>query len=589
MTRISKHPFSATVACAALLAATGCGGSNPTFRSTAFGDVSGTQLGGTYAWLGVPYGKAGRWQAPVDPDRWSGTKALVQLAVPCAQVGNFYGPPPAGQDISHLADAMWKPQGQEDCLYFNLWRPATSESGLPVLVFVHGGSGRVGYASDPTYDGAALAKAGNVMVITVNYRLNHFGWFNHPALAVGEPVADSGNFALLDLIQALKFLKSNVARFGGDPANVTLSGQSAGAVVVNGLLLSPLAAGLFHKAISFSGAAFAYSPSTGQAKANALIDQLLVDDHTSANLASAATYRQAMTTAQIKSYLLAKSASDIINAQINPDANGGTGGYREVGSVAYPLADGTVVPPITTAVAFTHPAIAAGQYNKVPLIYGTTKDEGKLFTQPAFRITDGARFNLMHGTPVDAPGVTLYDLLNTAQSALTGPTYVTIPGSDVATVGANYSTYATTNASGLSPGPAFTTAVFQGVLVNPSLKAFVTDSTQAAQTWAYSFEWARQSEPWATIYGAAHVIDLPFVFGTMTHETLVGCFWTSASATGRAALSSAMQKSIAAFMRTGNPNDPSLGVSWSAAGTPSALKKIHLNADNTSLAVSMDP
>ena len=112
----------------------GNGSGDPTIRKTSLGQVSGIQSSGVFAWLGVPYGKAGRWEAPTNPAPWTGIKALNHPAPPCAQVGSFYGPPPSGLDISHLSEALWKPQGREDCLYFNIWRPANNQNNLHLVV-----------------------------------------------------------------------------------------------------------------------------------------------------------------------------------------------------------------------------------------------------------------------------------------------------------------------------------------------------------------------------------------------------------------------------------------------------------------------
>jgi len=249
----------------------GCTGSDApsamTIRQTQFGAVEGiVQMPGStgmlaagegFAWLGVSYAKPPvgnlRWKPPVDPDSWTGSKKAQASGQACAQVGSMYGPPSFGSAYETAANVFWKPVGSEDCLYLNIYSPITSQAGskLPVFFFIHGGSNRVGAAS--LFDGSVLAKNTNSIVVFVGYRLNLFGWLTHPALRTGEPLNDSGNYGLLDIIQALKFVKNNISNFGGDPNNVTISGQSAGALNVNSLILSPVAAGLFHKAMPMSG------------------------------------------------------------------------------------------------------------------------------------------------------------------------------------------------------------------------------------------------------------------------------------------------------------------------------------------------
>jgi para-nitrobenzyl esterase len=561
------------------LAIRGFGSGDPTYRKVSLGQISGVQSNGVYAWLGVPYGKARRWEAPSDPAPWTGTRMLNHPAPPCAQVGNFYGPPPKGQDISHLAEAFWKPQGQEDCLYFNVWCPANNQKSLPVLVFIHGGSNRVGYASDPLYDGTNLAKAGNIVVISTNYRLNWFGWLHHPSLQGSDPNANSGNFALLDLVQALKFIRANVSAFGGDPANVTISGQSAGAVNVNALVVSPLAAGLFKRAISISGVFMVMPVESAEAAANNLIDQLLVKD-------GGTRTRVSMSNAEIKKYLLSKSTTELINIQIDSKTNNGTGGYATSGPATAiggtlglppsPIGDGVVQP--------TSSAALPNNYNKVPIIIGTTLEEGKLFATNAHKITDAQRWNMIYKSNVNAPAEKLTDILNTQAANLKGR--AVMKGADDQTIAASYNRYALEgkdiDGNIVAPPARFTTTVYHSA-VDATVKAFL--DRQPNQTWAYSFDWAQQAEPWKTIYGAAHVVDLPFIFNNFSHETIFGSFWTMEARPGRSALSNSIQKAIIAFVKTGDPNDPALGVKWVPA-TVSGMtigSKLHFDADANTL------
>ena len=135
------------------------------------------------------------------------------------------------------------PQISEDCLYLNMWVPGINDKDtkLPVLVFIHGGSNRAGWSFEPNYIGKELAKKG-IIVITVAYRLGVFGFYSHPQL-------DASNFAILDLIEALKWIKNNISKVGGDPSNITISGESAGATNIAHLITSPLSKNLFQKAI----------------------------------------------------------------------------------------------------------------------------------------------------------------------------------------------------------------------------------------------------------------------------------------------------------------------------------------------------
>jgi para-nitrobenzyl esterase len=563
------------VALAVVLAACSSTGSgDPVVRVTQAGVIEGkiSPDGQSYMWLGIPFAKPPvgdlRWKPPQDPPAWSGQLATRQSANACPQVGSMYGPPFPGKDYSTLADTFYKVVGSEDCLYLNIYRPATQENNLPVWVYIHGGSNRVGATS--TYDGSILAKNANMIVVIIPYRLNLFGWLTHPALRTGDPINDSGNYGLLDLIQGLKFIKNNIGYFGGDPNNVTISGQSAGSQNVNSLIVSPLARGLFHKAMPISAGLGAATRTSGEAKANALIDAFLIQDKLAADAASAVAYRATMSNAQINTYLRSKSTADIINIQMSPTGGKfGNGTYTALGSVVANVGDGTTLPADVAA------AVNSGNYSNVPMIISNTAEEGKLFTQPAFKVWDGVRFNWMMQTNPDAPGLTLADLLDPA---------VIIPFTEAA-----YTTYSYNNANGLQPPPAITTLMFVAGSIDPTTIRY--QAQPGSKVYAYSFNWAQQSEPWKTIYGAVHAGDLPFIFGDFVNLQLFSEGFSTQNRVGRVALSNAMQKSIAAFVRTGDPNNSTLGTTWlpAATGTDGKPKKLIFDADYTNLRISMTP
>ena len=147
------------------------------------------------------------------------------------------------------------PAVSEDCLYLNIWTPAKADGHLPVMVWIHGGGYTNGSASMPLYWGDRLAQRG-VIVVTVAYRLGPLGFLAHPDLSAQSPHKSSGNYGLLDQIAALKWIQKNIAAFGGDPQRVTIAGQSSGGMSVSMLMASPLAKGLFHRAIGQSGGLF---------------------------------------------------------------------------------------------------------------------------------------------------------------------------------------------------------------------------------------------------------------------------------------------------------------------------------------------
>lgn len=220
---------------------------NPTIplADTVQGKLIGVVDKDIHIWRGIPYAAPPvgerRWRAPQPVTPWSGTR----------QADTFSRA--SWQDIEYCKALGGGDPGafSEDCLYLNVWSPAGRRAPLPVMVWLHGGGYTLGAASLPPYDGLALAKR-EVVVVTVNYRLGHLGFFAHPALE-GESDERVNNFALLDQIAALRWVQENIAAFGGDPQNVTLFGESAGARSVLSLLASPKGNGLFHKAIVQSG------------------------------------------------------------------------------------------------------------------------------------------------------------------------------------------------------------------------------------------------------------------------------------------------------------------------------------------------
>ncbi len=214
------------------------------------GVVSGVLKEGVHIFKGIPYAAPpvgdGRWKAPQPVPTWDGVRACETFGDNCPQQ-----PYPKGS----LYYREPRPES-EDCLYLNVWSGAKSDTERrPVMVWIHGGSLTRGSGATPAYDGTMLAKK-DVVLITINYRLGVFGFMAHPELSKESPQGSSGNYGLLDMVAALEWVHKNIAGFGGDPENVTIFGESAGSFAVNYLIASPLAEGLFHKAIGQSGAAF---------------------------------------------------------------------------------------------------------------------------------------------------------------------------------------------------------------------------------------------------------------------------------------------------------------------------------------------
>jgi para-nitrobenzyl esterase len=270
-----------------------------------------------------------RWKAPQPPASWQGTREAKNFGSACPQTP--YG---TGSIYQSKLDSM-----SEDCLTLNIWTAAKSASEhRPVMVWIHGGGFTRGSGSSTAYDGEILSRKG-VVLVTINYRLGVFGFLAHPELTAESGHHTSGNYALLDQIAALQWVKKNIAAFGGDPNRVTIFGESAGSWAVNALMASPLAKGLFHRAIGESGASF--SP----------MRTLAESEKAGEKLAAALGATQDTLKA-----LRAKSTDEVLKA-----------GNEQV---VRPVVDGWVLPQDIYTI------FAQGKQNDVPLLIGNNADEG---------------------------------------------------------------------------------------------------------------------------------------------------------------------------------------------------------------------
>ncbi len=208
------------------------------------GVAMGTIDGALHVFKGLPYAAPpvgpARWTPPKAPPRWTGVRDATRFGAACVQPlsgpGNIYADNPAAMS--------------EDCLSLNVWAPSDARN-APVMVWIHGGALTSGVSSEAVYDGAKLAARG-IVIVSINYRLGVLGYLAHPALSAESPLGVSGNYGLLDQIEALRWIKRNIAAFGGDPSNVTIAGESAGGLSVMYLMAAPAARGLFSKAIAES-------------------------------------------------------------------------------------------------------------------------------------------------------------------------------------------------------------------------------------------------------------------------------------------------------------------------------------------------
>src|SRR5882672_8030790 len=246
---------------------------------TASGKVSGMAAGGVHVFKGIPYGAptsgANRFLPPKKPEPWSGVREATRYAGRSPQA-------PAAAQRPELA-TVWGPVDTlpvgEDCLTLHVWTPALDASKRPVMVWLHGGAFSYGSANSPRYDSTNLALRNDVVVVAVNHRLNVFGHLDLSQIG-GDRFAQSGNVGILDLVAALEWVREHATRFGGDPGNVTIFGQSGGGGKVSALLAMPAAKGLFHKAIIQSGAGVRFAERERTARlADAVLKQLELGPH----------------------------------------------------------------------------------------------------------------------------------------------------------------------------------------------------------------------------------------------------------------------------------------------------------------------
>jgi carboxylesterase type B len=333
---------SAGLAAPAASARTARPGQGP-LAATDKGLVEGTYAEGTDQFLGIPYAApptgALRWQPPRPAPRWHGIRPATSYSARCAQLASANGP---------RVD-------NEDCLYLNVFTPpdgtapgsvtpnrgGRAQSGLPVLVMIHGG-GLTNGAGDQ-HDGSLIVSTDHIIVVSINYRLGPFGFLDVPGLGTTALTAN-GNFGLLDQEAALRWVRRNIAAFGGDPAKVTIDGESAGGWSVCALLTSPPARGLFHDAIMQSGSCASQSPATAQAAGLTFAKQAGCPAP-----ATAAACLRGLPEATLLS------------------ASGRYAPRLSYGGPELPTMDAS--------------AVAAGHYDRVPVLIGTNHNEGRTFTQ----------------------------------------------------------------------------------------------------------------------------------------------------------------------------------------------------------------
>ena len=452
---------------------------------------------------GIPYAAPPvadrRWRAPQAAPAWTTPRDASTFGNICPQVvlGLFPVPGKQAGDV----------QGDEDCLYLNVYAPksATPGSKLPVMVWIHGGSFTLGAGS--TYDGTRLAEQYGMVVVTLNYRLGALGFLALASLDAGSAGGQSGNYGLQDQQAALKWVRANIAAFGGNPAKVTIAGESAGGMSVCSQLASPLAAGLFHKAIIQSG--LCTSPGNAVTQQGAATRNRKYASNLGCKPEDLACLRKVDVAALLKTKVP---------------------GLRPASNLVWSPVYGTDVLPLTMQQAF-----GQGKFNRVPVMAGTNHDEGRLFVQVASP----------EGKPVSP-------VLYWGGAGL----LVGVPKLQRVLAQYPYRRYGT---PALAFATMFTDGVFScpGQAVNTALSRYVP---------VYSFEF---NDPQAVTLIKAPS-DLPGL-GAFHSSSLVYAFQTPVAGVADPAQFSAAQRSLsdnfsaawANFVKTGNPN-PADQTAWRA-------------------------
>jgi para-nitrobenzyl esterase len=398
------------------------------------------------------------------------------------------------------------PDASEDCLNLNVWTPGLDDARRPVMVWVHGGSFMTGSGSSGLYRGGMLARANDVVVVTINYRLGLLGFLAHPELAdPGQTWLDGrawsgwGNWGLADQVAALAWVRDHIADFGGDPGNVTLFGESAGGMSVSSLLAVPDAAGLFHRAVVESGPPYTASAGSAADRAERLAAHLGVPC-TRAGLSSIPADR------------LVAAGSEY----------GELSGGADTGLLMTPVVDGGMlsIPPAE--------AVAAGSASSIPLLVGTTRDESAFFALGNPKLMHLTMSGLHHWmrrvTPDDEAAAGVVATVRAAREArdeAVGPKdlWSAIATEFVFRVGSTR--FADAHAAAADPG---------------------------VGTYAYLFTW--ESPAFDGVLGSCHALEIPFVFGTLKHP-VVQAF--SGGGEDAFALSALVRSAWTTFARTGVP------------------------------------
>jgi len=473
-------------------------------------ETRGGKLGGflqdsVHVFRGIPYAAPPvgprRFLPPAPLPPWSGLRDATRFGSSAWQSSSALGPA-LPFDVGPM---------DEDCLTLNVWTPGLDGAGRPVLVWIHGGGFVIGAGSQAIYDGTVLARRGDVVVVTLNYRLGVLGFLYLKTLC-GERLPATGNEGILDQMAALEWVREEIAAFGGDPAKVTVFGESAGAISVATLLGMPRARGLFRRAILQSGSANFVAPrEDAESVSEAFLGALGLTAGTAERLRELPPAR-------------------LLEAQrtVSPGFAGSPGAVprpqlrNRLGLSFVPVVDGEVIPRDPFA------AIQDGLSRDVAVLIGTTLEEMKLFglMDMEARTLDGA------------------SLLARCER--------NIPGHGRGVVEA-YRQARTARGESVAPPELWCAIETDRIFRRPAMRLAELQRVHQPDVYTYLFTWV--CPLMEGFLGACHAIDLAFVFGTLASPTIAGFSGTGPEA---AALSERVRDAWVRFARTGNPGHPGL-------------------------------
>jgi para-nitrobenzyl esterase len=484
--------------------------------STKSGKLEGDIENGLYVFKGIPYAEPPvgdlRWMPPRSVKKWNGIR----------EAKNFGAIAP--QTVMPLGPFGQFPQPQsEDCLFLNIWTPGLDNDRRPVMVWIHGGAFTIGSGSDPMYTSDVLPKRGSIVFVSINYRLGMLGFLRLKDVT-GNKISTTGNEGLMDQVFALKWVKENIASFGGDPNNITIFGESAGGMSIGCLMAMPSAKGLFHKGILESGVGSMAVPlNIANANAEAFLKVANIKKDDTKALRSLTTEQLL----EVEKKMMAPGVGEDGDVKI---------------TVTMPVIDGETIPDIPNKLA------KQGYSKDIVTIIGTNLEEWKLFAmmQP-------------EGGQMDEAGM-LKRLMTL------------MPMESAKSLAAAYKTAREKRGEPTAPSDVFSAIQTDSMFRIPALELVEAQGANGQKVYHYLFTW--KSPAMGGVLGACHALEIGFVFGN-NNDMFCG---TGPDADN---LANCIQDAWLAFARTGDPSSECIG-KWPVYGdermTMILDKKCHIEA-----------